>query len=304
MSLEFLLSLGVFVISAVSLYPISKMNWVDPQDKEHIVGKQIKSKQLAYLTNLEQKYQLSLIGLKGTHFIALVGGVGVMTVLLSQRILDSWILSLPTGIMGFFISQRILVIFLNKRNERFEEGNIRAFRIMAGSLRTNPSYFHAFQSVVDSVFVPKIVRDEYQRVVKLLRSQISLERAMEEMKERTRSSDIDYFATILLVQKELGGDMAKTLDAAATMVVRRRQMQRRHKSALSQLLAQVNLLSVMPFVFVGALFHNNPHHFDPLTATVQGKLLILGSFISIIFGGELIRHFALQPLRKREGSTE
>ncbi|MGC5328628.1 type II secretion system F family protein [Brevibacillus sp. SYSU BS000544] len=304
MSFILLLSLGVFVFTVMAFYPVSKMNWNDPHDKEHVVGKQIKIRQRTILANLEQKYQLSLIGLKGTHLLALVGGTGGLTVFLSQQILDSWILSLPTSVLGFLISQRIIVFLLNRHNERFEEGNIRAFRIMAGSLRTNPSYSHAFQSVVDSAFVPKIVREEYQRVVKLLRGQISLERALEEMQERTRSSDIAYFTTILLVQKELGGDMAKTLDAAATMVVRRRQMQRRHRSALSQLLAQVNLLSIMPFIFVGTLFHNNPHHFDPLTATLQGKLLILGAFISIIFGGELIRHIALQPLRKREGNSK
>jgi tight adherence protein B len=67
---------------------------------------------------------------------------------------------------------------------------------------------------------------------------------------------------------------------------------------MSQILAQVNLLSVMPFVFVISLLVNNPHHFDPLTADFEGRVLMLGAFLAILAGGEIIRYVALRPLHR------
>ncbi|MFP3381304.1 pilus assembly protein TadB, partial [Bacillus sp. SIMBA_069] len=82
---------------------------------------------------------------------------------------------------------------------------------------------------------------------------------------------VKYLATIIQIQREMGGDMAKTLDLAASSILRRRQSLRRQKAAMAQIVAQVNLLSAMPFVFVIALYSNNPHHFDSLNATLGGR---------------------------------
>jgi tight adherence protein B len=96
----------------------------------------------------------------------------------------------------------------------------------------------------------------------------------------------------------MGGDMAKTLDLAASTILRRRQSLRRQKAAMAQIISQVNLLSVMPFVFITALFANNPHHFDSLTATLGGRFMILASFACILLGGEAIRYVASKSVHR------
>ncbi|UFJ40579.1 type II secretion system F family protein [Brevibacillus humidisoli] len=229
--------------------------------------------------------------------LCLLSGGG--TYYVSLLILQSWWMSLPTFLAGILICERLIGIRQAKRIERFEEGNIRALRIMASSLRTSPSYRKAFEMIACSPYVPKDVRTEYARIVELVSGQVPLEAALQDLQARTGSGDIGYLATIVLVQRDSGGDMAKTLDLAASSILRRKQLQRRQRAAMSQLLAQVNLLSTMPFLFVITLYLNNPAHFEPLTQTIGGRLAVLGCFLSILLGGELIRFLALRPFRQR-----
>ncbi|MGD8192493.1 type II secretion system F family protein [Brevibacillus ginsengisoli] len=282
------LSIAAGLCSAVSFFPTPKIRWARTTPSR-------------IQTKLKQRLQPELTGIDAQHYLLVTGAIGAIAVILSHAILDSWLLSLLFGAIGIPIAERLVMIKKRRQKERFEEGNIRALRVMASSLRTNPSYIRGFEAVVDSLFVPALVRNEYQHVLKLLRGQVPLETALQEMHNRTNSSDISYLYTILLVQKELGGDMARTLDSAASTILRRKQTQRKQKAALSQLLSQVNLLTVMPFVFVTALVVNNPHHFDPLTESLGGRLLILGAFLTILGGGELIRYLALRPMNNQGG---
>ncbi|WP_126424716.1 type II secretion system F family protein [Brevibacillus marinus] len=240
-------------------------------------------------------------GVSANQYLAACSLFGVLSYALSYLILNSWWLSLPAVLTGILVCERLLAFRQAKRIERFEAGNIRALRIMASSLRTSPSYVRAFQLVASHPYVPLDVRGEYARIVEMIRAQVPLELAFREAQERTGSPDLGQLATIILVQRECGGDMAKTLDLAAASILRRKQLQRRQRVALSQLLAQVNLLSIMPFLFVVALYVNNPAHFAPLTATTGGRLAVLGCFVAILLGGELIRYLALRPFRQKGG---
>lgn len=217
---------------------------------------------------------------------------GLVSFGISIQILQSWWLAIPALFAGVLFTERLVAILGARRKEQFENGNVKAIRLMASSLRTSPSYLQAFEHVAASPFLDPLVTEEYRRIVELLRAQIPFERVMGSFYERTGSADVKYMATIVHIQREMGGDMAKTLDLAATAILRRKQSLRRQKAAMAQIVAQVNVLSVMPFVFVTALYMNNPHHFDSLTATLGGRLMILASLACILLGGEAIRHVA------------
>ncbi|TPG70378.1 hypothetical protein EEL31_19020 [Brevibacillus laterosporus] len=236
------------------------------------------------------------IGIRRYVFYCFITGLSFYV--LSLYVLDSWWLSLPFWFFGFLVVHRWLAVWRNKKRERFEEGNQKALRIIASSMRTNPSYIHAFEQVATSRLIDKSIAQEYEMVVEKLRGQIVLEDAMKWLYIKTGSTDIEYVATIIQVQRELGGDMAQTLDIAVSSVIRRKQSKRRQVSALSQVLAQVNLLSAMPFFFVGILYVNNPNHFTPLTESLSGRFATLACFLLIIAGGEFIRYLAMSVGRQ------
>lgn len=230
------------------------------------------------LSNAERQFYLAL---------SLIGGV--LAYLFFTRMLQSWLIPIPALATGVYLTNRIANIRDVKRKERFEEGNVRALRVMAGSLRTNPSAYLAFQQVLRSPYVPESVKREYEKAVQLMRAQVSLETSLKALSDRTDSPDLKYLSTILLIQQERGGDGVKALEAAISAILRRRQLQRRQKAVLSQIQAQVNIMSLMPFLFVGFLYTNNHRHFDPLIQTVRGKFLLFGAILMIFAGGEFIR---------------
>ncbi|WP_400161803.1 type II secretion system F family protein [Brevibacillus sp. TJ4] len=266
-------------------------------DPHQIVGL-LQRDRKGFLQRLSERLDKSHSGWSTQRYLAVSLTLGFVCFFMSSQLLQSWWLAMPTILAGILFTERLVSVFGARRRDRFEEGNVKAIRLMANSLRTSPSYLHAFEQVAASPYMDDLVKAEYRRIVELLRAQVPLEQVMQAFHARTGSQDAKYLATIVQIQREMGGDMAKTLDLAAFAILRRRQSLRRHKAAMAQIIAQVNLLSVMPFVFVTALYVNNPSHFDPLTETVSGRFLLLASLLCILVGGEAIRFVAQKSVHK------
>lgn len=278
-------------IGALLLFAPRRLLVRDWSGKHPIIG-QLQRERKTLWDRLEDRLIRSRSGWGTSQYVASSFLFGLVSFGLSGQILQSWWLAAPAWLAGILFTERLVSVWGAKRKDRFEAGNVKAIRLMASSLRTSPSYLHAFEQVAASPYLDTIVSGEYRRIVELLRAQVPLERVMRSFYERTGSADVKYLATVVQIQREMGGDMAKTLDLAASAILRRRQSLRRQKAAMAQIVAQVNLLSLMPFVFVTALYVNNPHHFDPLTATTEGRMTILACLSCILLGGEAIRHIA------------
>ncbi|USG65973.1 type II secretion system F family protein [Brevibacillus ruminantium] len=268
-----------------------------PEGKHDIVH-QLQRDRKTMWDKLDLRLQQSGSGIGIHRYVGLAFLCGLVSFAVSQQILKSWILALPAFFAGVLFVERLVSVLGARKKDRFEADNVKAIRLMASSLRTSPSYLHAFEQVAASPYLDKSVTAEYSRVVELLRAQVPLERIMESFYQRTGSTDIRYLATIVSIQREMGGDMAKTLDLAASTILRKKQSLRRQRAAMAQITAQVNLLSIMPFIFIIALYANNPLHFEPLTATLSGRLTVLAALGSILIGGEVIRHLARKGIHK------
>lgn len=286
------ISIGLLLLLAPQKWYIR-----EPAGKHAIID-QLQRDRKTFWHALEDRLLQSRSGWAVNQYVTCSFFLGLLSFGLSIQILHSWLLALPAWLAGVLFTERIVTIWGARRKDQFETGNVKAIRLMASSLRTSPSYLHAFEQVAASSYLDTTVTEEYRRIVELLRAQVPLERVMASFYERTGSADVKYLATIVQIQREMGGDMAKTLDLAASSILRRRQSLRRQKAAMAQIISQVNLLSIMPFVFVTALYVNNPHHFDSLTATLGGRLLILASFACILLGGEAIRYVAQKSVHR------
>ncbi|MDC0765154.1 MULTISPECIES: type II secretion system F family protein [Brevibacillus] len=296
MDISLPIAIGMGMAILLLIMP-NKLYMREPTGKHEIV-EVLQQDRKTIWKQFEERLAKSRSGWGINQYVTLSFLLGIASFGVSSQILQSWWMALPALLAGIMFTERLVSVWGARRKDDFEAGNVKAIRLMASSLRTSPSYLHAFEQVAASPFLSEIVLEEYRRIVELLRAQVPLEHVMNRFFERTGSADVKYLATIVHIQREMGGDMAKTLDLAASSILRRRQSLRRQKAAMAQIVAQVNLLSVMPFVFVIALYVNNPNHFDPLTATVGGRLLILGSLASILIGGEAIRYVAQKSISR------
>lgn len=275
------------------MMPANFLNVKTENSSTHMVITEMHQNRKSWDMRIEERLKQARVDIGIRRYVLLCFITGLFFYVLTLYVLDSWWLALPFWFIGVLVVHRWLAIWRNKKRERFEEENQKALRIIASSIRANPSYIHAFEQVATSRFIDKSIAQEYGKIVEKLRGTLLLEDAMNWLYVKTGSSDIQYVATIIQVQRELGGDMAQTLDIAVSSLIRRKQAKRRQVSALSQILSQVNLLSAMPFFFVGILYVNNPNHFAPLTESLSGRFAMLSSFLLIIAGGEVIRYLAL-----------
>lgn len=280
------IGLSLFLLCAPANLFVKK-----PADPHELIG-HLQRGRMTVWSRLAERLQQSQSGWSVYRYLIVSFILGFLCFVMSSQLLQSWWLGLPMFLAGILFTERLVMVLGARYKDRFESGNVKAIRLMASSLRTSPSSLHAFEQVAGSPYLDEIVLQEYRRIVEHLRAQIPLEHVMQAFHARTGSVDAKYLATIIQIQREMGGDMAKTLDLAASTILRRRQSLRRQKAAMAQIVAQVNLLSLMPFVFVTTLYVNNPHHFDPLIETLEGRIMILACLLCILIGGEAIRFVA------------
>jgi tight adherence protein B len=129
---------------------------------------------------------------------------------------------------------------------------------------------------------------EFSRVVNETRVGRDVNRALEEVAERTGSKDFGWVVQAIAIHREVGGNLAEVLDRVST-TIRERNALRRHARALSAegRTSGVVLLS-LPFGTAVLLSLVSPGYFERLT-TGSGVLMMAIAGGLMLVGGLWLR---------------
>ena len=128
------------------------------------------------------------------------------------------------------------------------------------------------------------VRTEFHLLTEGLRLGLSLEQSLDRMYQRMPVNEVNFFAIVLLIQQQTGGNLAEALGNLGT-VLRNRKMMLGKIAALSmEAKASAGILGSMPFVVSGLVHTASPDYLVPLFATKFGNMLLLGAGLWMCIG--------------------
>ena len=237
--------------------------------------------------SLDMKMQQAAWPFLGSEFQVIMLGTGAVAALvLGLLTLDvlTAALGFIGGIMGCLVA---LSIRIQRRQAAFVNQLGDMLSMVANALRAGFSFMQAMEHVAGEMNDP--VRLEINKVVRDVNVGVSLEDALNNMTQRIKSPDFNLVVSAVLIQRQVGGNLAQILDNISETINDRIRMRREILSLTAQGRASGMVLVALPFGLAGLLNFVSPGYLDPLFEDAMGRMAVAGSLVMIVIGCVVIK---------------
>jgi len=222
----------------------------------------------------------------GTFLILMVGlglGAGVTAFLVTGSLV--WFAGFSAAGVAMpyvYVSQRRKRLFM-----QFEEEFPQAIDLLTRAIRAGHPLSSALGMVADEG--PPEVSREFRRVFEEQRFGIPFDEALLGMVDRTDLMDVKIFAIAVMVQREVGGNLAEILDNLAHTVRRRFYLRRQLRVYTAQGRLTGYALAGLPFLLGFAIYLLNAEFILVLFTHPVGRILLVTALILQLMGALWIK---------------
>jgi tight adherence protein B len=194
--------------------------------------------------------------------------LGISAVTLTRSIL----VSLPFVVIGAALPTMYVRWRRNRRLNLFEELLPESIDLVGRALRAGHPLSSGFKMAADDG--PEPVASELRRVFEEQRFGLPLQDSLLGMADRINLVDVRILVTAILIQREVGGNLAEILDNLSKVVRARFTIRRQIKVYTAQGRMTGYLLALLPFMLFGLLYTINPEYMSVLFTDPIGKVLV------------------------------
>lgn len=225
--------------------------------------------------------------IRGTEFEAILllwgGLVGLITFLVTLK----GAMFFAGALAGILMGLALLGLRIRRRRKKFTNQLGDMLTMVANALRAGFSFMQAFELISREMDAP--MGREVQLVVNEVNLGNTLESALDNMQRRVASPDFELVVTAVLIQRQVGGDLASILDTISETIAERVRMRREVMTLTAQGRASGWVLVIIPFALSGAIYVISPGYLDPLLTTEIGHMFIVGAVLLELIGIVVIR---------------
>ena len=210
-------------------------------------------------------------------------GLGIAAMLVTGK----WMVVLPAVLLGallphFYVSRRI-----KKRLAAFEEHLPDSIDLMTRAIRAGHPLSSGFKMVADEAAEP--VASEFRRVFEEQRFGMAFDDSLLAMADRVPLVDTRILATAILIQREVGGNLAEVLDKISYVIRERFQIRRQLRTYTAQGRLGGYVLGVLPIAIGFAMFLLNADYILTLFREPVGHVALGVAAVMQILGYLWIR---------------
>jgi len=200
----------------------------------------------------------------------------------------NFFLFLITALLLFYIPFLLVKIKIKKKLELFTQQFPDALGLISSSLRAGHSLPSSFQMVVQEM--PEPICNIFKTVIDEISLGKDTRDALESMDQFLPGSlDLKFFVTAVLIQREIGGNLAEILDSLNYTIRERFKLIGQLKSQTAQSKLSGIVLGLAP-IFLGMIIGAiNPDYLKPLYENVVGQMILGFSIIWAIIGFMIIK---------------
>lgn len=174
-----------------------------------------------------------------------------------------------------------------KRMKAFNSQLGDALILIANSLRTGYSFMQASDMVAQEMRPP--ISSEFARTVKEMNLGITMEDSLGNLAKRIDSEDLDLVLTAVLIQRQVGGNMAEVLDNIARTIRERVRIRGEIRALTAQGRISGFVVSLLPFGLGLVIFAMNPEYIKVLFVHPLGKIMLGVALVGQVVGILMIR---------------
>jgi tight adherence protein B len=173
------------------------------------------------------------------------------------------------------------------RFKDFERQLPEALDLMARALRAGHAFSVGMKMVGDEF--PDPIGPEFSRTVEEISFGIDTPDAMGNLNDRVVSTDLKFFITALVVQRETGGNLAEIIEAISRLIRQRFELLGRVKALSAEGRLSGIVLFVMPFVMGGVLWWMNEDYMRLLIEDDLGLMMLGAAGLLMLFGAAIMK---------------
>ena len=222
------------------------------------------------------------------RLLASFGAFGVAALIaLSSHSLLTGLIGLGVGLVvwwqaGAYVRRRI-----SRRQASVEAHLDEALIAIAGSLRAGFSFLQACQMSVSQLQWP--LNDEVSAMLQDVNVGAALEDALRAMARRIESYEVDIAVNAVLVQRQVGGNLAEILDNVARTIRERRELRGHIMAITAQQRLSAWFVAGVPVFMAGLLSVISWQFMKPLYLTTTGNVLMAIGLVLDMLGFLLMR---------------
>lgn len=254
----------------------SDINWLEP-----VMARLPHTADLQHL--LEQADMSWRVG----TFAMVTMGAGLAMGLGALILSGMWSVALGATAFGSALPYVFVKRKKNKRILAFEEHFPEAIDLLGRAIRAGHAFSTGLQMVADES--PEPVATEFRQVFEEQKFGLALDDSMMAMADRIELLDTRIFVTALLIQKEVGGNLAEILDKLAYTIRERFMIQRQVRVYTAQGRFTGYLLAGLPIAVGFLIYMLNSEYMLILVREPLGRMLIAVAGLLQVIGYFVIR---------------
>ena len=225
-----------------------------------------------FTKKLDFRLKQAGIPLFGGEFIvlstmaAIFGGIATYIITLNITIAPLVAIGIPI-LLWIWSSIR-----MERRRNSFTEQLSDCLTTVANALRAGYSFQQAMDVVAREMEPP--MSSEFERVSTDIAMGVTLEEALEQMNRRIGSADFDLVVTAVLIQREVGGNLAQILDTISDTITERIRMKREIKALTAQGRFSAWVLILLPFAVAAFCYVFNHDQTMMLFTEESGRIAL------------------------------
>jgi tight adherence protein B len=215
--------------------------------------------------------------------IGLTVGLGLAV----MAILRWWPAALLASVIGGMLPYMVVRFRRNRRLGAFEEMLPEAIDLLGRAIRAGHPLSAGMKMVADETKEP--IAGEFRRTHEEHRFGLPFEDALLAMADRVSLIDVRILTTAILIQREVGGNLAEVLDNLANVIRVRFTIRRQLRVYTAQGRFSGYVLGALPIAVGLAIYSLNPSYIRLLFTEPLGKLMVLLAVLFQIAGFLWIR---------------
>ena len=189
-------------------------------------------------------------------------------------------------VAAFFIPRRVLRFIGQRRQREFEAQLPDALLMIVGALRSGASLPMALESVSKEGSPP--ISQEFELLLREMRLGVDFSVALHNLERRVPLQDLTMVTAGMALSREVGANLAETLDSIGKTIRAKLQMEGRIRSLTAQGKMQGLVMSGLPVLLILVLRIMEPEAMEPLFNTWYGWVTLAVVGVAIVIGYHFI----------------
>lgn len=209
----------------------------------------------------------------------LIGSAGVILFLLSGSGIG---MTLLAGVLVGALPYVTLTMLEHRRQKKLESQLPDVLEFIARAMQAG----HAFNSGLQMAATesPQPIGAEFQTAFNQVNLGMPVQQALTGLAQRIDCPDMRYFSVAVLINREVGGDLAGLLRNVADLIRARLKLRLSIRAITAEGRISAWILGLLPFILAGTLVLLNPTYIAPLWQDTAGQRLVLYALVFMGFG--------------------